>query len=229
MDIALVHGNFHGAWCWDLLRPELERLGHRVFTMDLPISDPTCGTAEYADAVDAALPADSVPVLVGHSAGGLTIPLVAARRPVRRLIFLAALLPMPGRTPNEQRSSEPVDGGFVPTTAQWTDLGGGLWAVGADTATELFFPDAPQALAEWATARFRPQWYGILDQPMPIERWPSVESRSIVCRDDRAVNPDWVRAVAHERLETEAVEIDGGHSPFLTRPVELADLIHSLI
>ena len=117
MDIALVHGNYHGGWCWDLLRPELERLGHRVFTMDLPISDPDAGAARYAEAVDAALPRDSVPMLVGHSMGGLTIPLVADRRPVHSLVFLAAMLPVPGKSANEQRSSEPIDGKVAPATA----------------------------------------------------------------------------------------------------------------
>ena len=70
MDIALVHGSYHGAWCWEFLTPELERLGHRVITMDLPIGDPSLGAAAYADAVEAALPADSEPVLVGTSMSG---------------------------------------------------------------------------------------------------------------------------------------------------------------
>ena len=55
MDVALVHGSYHGAWCWDLLRPELERLGHRVIVMDLPISDPALGAADYARTVESAL------------------------------------------------------------------------------------------------------------------------------------------------------------------------------
>ena len=228
MDIALVHGNFHGAWCWDLLRPELERFGHRVFTMDLPISDPACGTADYAKVVQDALPPDSVPMIVGHSAGGLTVPLVAVHRPVRRLVFLAALLPAPGRSPGEQRANEPIDGGFEPTTAEWLDRGDNVWMVGPTTATELFYHDAEAALARWAVERLRPQWYGILAEKTPLTAWPDVECRSIVCRDDRAINPDWVRSAARERLDTVALEIDGGHSPFLTRPAELAALIHSL-
>ena len=52
--------------------------------------------------------------------------------------------------------------------------------------------------------------------------------RSIVCRDDRAINPDWVRTAARERLGVEAIELDGGHSPFLTRPGELAEVLDSL-
>lgn len=110
MDIALVHGSYHGAWCWDLLRPELERLGHRVITMDLPISDPVLGAADYAQAIGAALDPGSEPMLVGHSMAGLITPLVAARRPVRKLVFLAAFLASPGKSAMDQRATEDIDG-----------------------------------------------------------------------------------------------------------------------
>ena len=68
-----------------------------------------------------------------------------------------------------------------------------------------------------------------MTEPTPLTAWPDVESRSIVCRDDRAINPAWVRAAARDRLGVEAVEISGGHSPFLTRPVELALALDQLM
>jgi pimeloyl-ACP methyl ester carboxylesterase len=228
MDIALVHGSYHGAWCWDLVRPELERLGHRVITMDLPISDPTYGAAEYAQAVVDALDPGSEPMLVGHSMAGLVIPLVAAQRPVRRLVFLAAFLPSPGTSANDQRATEAIDGRVPPVSAEWTDLGDDVWMVGPNTATEIFFPDAPAPVARWATKRLRPQAYGVLTEMTPLTAWPDVESRSIVCRDDRAINPDWVRTAARERLGVEAIELGGSHSPFLARPKELAEVLDSL-
>ena len=228
MDIALVHGSYHGAWCWDFLRPELERLGHRVITLDLPISDPSLGAADYAKTVDDALEPDSEPMIVGHSMAGLVIPLVAARRPVRRLVFLAAFLPSPGRSAGEQRATEAIDGRIPPRTAEWTDLGNDVWMVGPNTATEIFFQDAPPAVARWATKRLRPQAYRVLTETTPLTAWPAIESRSIVCRDDRAINPEWVRLAARERLGIEAIEIGGGHSPFLTRPAELAGILNAM-
>jgi pimeloyl-ACP methyl ester carboxylesterase len=229
MDIALVHGNYHGAWCWDLLTPELERLGHRVIAVDLPITDPAAAAGEYASAVEAALPAGSDPVIVGHSMAGLVIPLVAARRPVRRLIFLAALLPKPGMTANEQRAAEPIDGLVPPQAFEFTDQGENVWSVGPNTARELFFNDVPEEVAGWAFKQLRPQCYNIFGQVTPLAAWPDVPASSIVCRGDRSFNPAWLRTAARERLGVEAVEIDGGHSPFLSRPTELAALIDSLL
>jgi len=228
MDIVLVHGAYHGAWCWDFLTPELERFGHRVTTVDLPISDPTLGALDYASAIEDALDPGRDPMLVGHSMAGLVIPLVAARRPIRKLVFLAAMLPSPGKSAKDQRSVEHIDGALSPVHAQWTDLGDDVWMVGPKTATELFFHDAPAAVARWATQRLRPQSYRVLTEITPLTAWPEVECRAIVCRDDRTINPVWVRSSARERLGVEAIEIGGGHSPFLTRPAELARLLDTM-
>src|ERR1700735_1625644 len=88
---ALVHGAWHGAWCWESLAPLLRQAGHEVVAMDLPIEDGSASFEDYADVVCASLDGygDDV-VVVGHSFGGLTIPLVAARRPVGHLGYLCA-------------------------------------------------------------------------------------------------------------------------------------------
>lgn len=232
MDIALVHGEHHGAWCWELLIPELEHLGHRAVPVDLPISDPAAGAVAYAQAVERALDAlpdpDGPPVVVAHSMGGLVAPLVAAERPVRALVFVAAFLPVPGRSANDQRAAEPVDPPAV-ANAQWTDIGDDVWMIGPNTARELLYHDMPAELARWAIQRLRAQCHRVFAEPTPLAAWPDVPSASIVCRNDRAINPDWVRRAAHERLGTEAVEIRGGHAPFLSNPRELARLIGSLL
>jgi hypothetical protein len=100
--------------------------------------------------------------------------------------------------------------------------------VGPDTATELFFHDASAEVASWATKRLRPQSYAVMNEVTPLASWPAVDARTIVCTDDHAINPDWVRSASRERLGLDAVEIGGGHSPFLTRPAELARLLHTL-
>ena len=229
MEIALIHGSYHGAWCWDRLRPELEALVHRTTAVDLPISDPSAGAEVYARTVEASLGDGEPPVIVAHSMGGLVAPLVAARRPVRRLVFLAAFLPTPGMSANDQREAEALDPPFVPTSAEWTDLGDDVWMIGPTTATELFFYDLEPTIRDAAIAGLRPQSYRVMREVTPLTAWPEVPCAVIACRDDHAISPDWVRSAAHDRLGVEAAEIEGGHSPMLGRPAELARLIDSLI
>src|SRR5207245_8677013 len=85
---SLVHGAWHGGWCWDLLRAELEARGHAVDAPDLPCEDVAAGVEEYAAVVPAA------DVVVGHSLGGYTIPHVEALTHV----FLCALVGGAGAT-----------------------------------------------------------------------------------------------------------------------------------
>lgn len=107
-EFALVHGGQHGAWCFEALVRELAVRGHRAEAMDLPIGDPGAGAAEYADVVCRSITdMGSGVVLVGHSMGGLVIPLVASRRPVAMLVFLCAAVPEPGRSHWQVKREEP--------------------------------------------------------------------------------------------------------------------------
>jgi hypothetical protein len=228
MNIVLLHGAFHGPWCWDLLTPVLEDLGHQVGATDLPITDPLAGAAAYADAVIESIAGwHEPPVVVAHSLAGLVGPLVAARRPVARLILLAAIMPVPGLSADQQSASDPWVS-YVPSVLELTDLGEDTMAIGPTSATELFFPDVAPDVASWAAGQLRPQAYRILREVTPLAAWPDVPVSSIVCRDDRAVDAGWGRAAARTRLGIEPVEIEGGHSPFLARPAELGRVIDSL-
>jgi pimeloyl-ACP methyl ester carboxylesterase len=94
---ALVHGAWHGAWCWERLIPELERRGHSALAVDLPCDDDSAGFERYAEVLQGSLPDGDV-VLVGHSLGACTATLVAAARPVEALVFVAGVIPTPGLT-----------------------------------------------------------------------------------------------------------------------------------
>ena len=223
---GLVHGAWHGAWCWELLVPELEGRGHRAVAVDLPGDDPAAGCAEYATVVCDRLRAeDGDVVLVGHSLGGLTIPLVAAERPVQALVFLCALIPVPGVGIGDQLREDPTifRPGFGASTRR-DDADRSFWP-DADAAIATLYADCPRPLAESAVARLRPQGRRPSAEVSPLVAWPDVPSVSVLCRDDAAIDPAWSRRAARERLGADALELDGHHSPFVSRPAELADLL----
>ena len=95
---GLVHGAWHGAWCWELLEPELRSRGHGSVAVDLPSEDPAAGSARYAELIVDALAGQDDVVVVGHSLAGVTIPLVALARPVRHLVYLCGVMRDPGRS-----------------------------------------------------------------------------------------------------------------------------------
>jgi pimeloyl-ACP methyl ester carboxylesterase len=222
---ALVHGAGHGAWCWERLVPRLEKKGHRAVTMDLPCADSTATYNTYADVVIASLARSAGDVvLVGHSLGGLTVPLVAARRPVKSLVFLSALLPIPGQVPFGPDPDAP------PQAAPGLDLtfhGDGTFSfTPASAATHLYNRCAP-ADVKWATARLRPQSPAPNSEACPLAAWPDVERTYIACRDDRIVMPDYARYAARTRAGIDVTMIDADHSSFLSNPDALADLLIS--
>jgi pimeloyl-ACP methyl ester carboxylesterase len=225
---GLVHGAYHGAWCWDTLTPELNRLGHQVLTVDLPAEDPQAGAAEYAAvALTAFGSAGDDLVLVGHSLGGLTIPLIAVARPVRQLIFVAGMLPRPGRTQEEVLTAEPDMIMPGPEGGAYRGPGGETrWRPAA--AAGWFFADCPPDVAAWAASRLRGQCWKITGEITPLPAWPAVPCSYVLGTRDPVINPAWSRRAAPAVLGVKAVEIDAGHSPFLAMPAVLARTLDEL-
>lgn len=227
---ALVHGGWHDAQCWNVLSPFLREQGHDVVAPDLPCSDPAANFSDYADVVCDALRGCAADVIVvGHSMGGQTIPLVAARRPVKHLVYLCALVPKVGRALAEQLVEEPtmLCEGWDSALSEPDVKGRTSW-VDAERTKELLYADCDNATVANAIATLRPQASYPLGFTFPLEEFPPVPATSVVCRDDRMLGNDWARAVARDRLGAKLVELPGSHSPFLSRPAELAEILLSV-
>ncbi len=224
---GLVHGHWHGAWCWQRLIPKLEERGHQAVAMDLPCETLDAGCARNAEVVAAALAGhDDDLLLVGHSAGGLTIPIVAGAVPVRRLIFIAALLPAVGYSLAQQFAADPeiIDPAFA-----FTDDGDGFCSIDPALAPGYFYNDCTEADAGWATARLRRQTMTTITEITPLQAWPDVPCTYIVTGRDRVITTSWQRRAAHERLAANVAEFpSSGHSPFLSRPAKLADVLSQI-
>ena len=208
---VLVHGGGSSAWDWHLLVPELRARGHDAVAMDLPIEDESAGLSEYADAVVAAVGDRTGLVVVGHSYGGFTAPLVCERLPVELLVLVAAMVPTPGEPPNDYWANTEHGKAFRAQTGH----------DGSDDA--IFYHDVPPNLVAEAKRRERGQVDTSGIEPWPLAAWPDVPTRFLLCRHDRMFPAGWLRGVVRERLGIVPDEIDGGHYISISRPRELAD------
>jgi pimeloyl-ACP methyl ester carboxylesterase len=223
---GLIHGGSHGAWCWERLVAELERLGHECVTVDLHMEDPDHGLDECAQLVADALAGIDRPVLLGHSISGAFLPLAAAKARASLMVFLCAMVPIEGKSLADQMSDDPSMVAF-PYAMVSDELGRTLPTV--DVARAMYYADCSEDEVEWAVARLVPQAPTIRLEPFPVDGWPrDVPAEYVVCTEDTVVSPDWSRRVARERLGAEPVEFPGAHSPFLTHPRELAQLLVNL-
>ena len=215
---VLIHGAADTAWYWHLVEPELRKRGHDVVTMDLPCDDDSAGLGEYTDTVVGAIGDHRDLVLVAQSFGGFTAPLVCERVPVDLMVLLAAMIPSPGEAPNDYWTNT----GWQPSKIDHVELPEGTSKEDAETIA-TFMHDVPPDLAAEALKRVRGQSETPGAKPWPLDGWPEVPTRFLLCRDDRFFPPDWMRRVVKERLRITPDEIDGSHCIALSRPKELAD------
>jgi pimeloyl-ACP methyl ester carboxylesterase len=223
---AVVHGSMAGPAAYMRLAEELHRRGQRVLLVELPVDRPELTGTDYARLVAEQLDADLAEdgagdepvVVIAHSASGLLLPLVPSFHPVAHLVYLAAGVPQPGMTLDEQLAAEP-------------DMLNPAW-VGVDpyedhlAARRFLFHDCDQETARWAIATQTP-WYpeGLYQERCPLVGFPPIPTTSIVCTCDRVIQPAWSRRVAAERLGAQVVELAGGHCPHVSRPALLAEAL----
>lgn len=218
--IVLVHGAWHGSWCWRRVTPLLEKRGLAVRTVDLPSvgARPGAGTDLSADAAALETVIESVGgpvVLCGHSYGGMVISRAASER-VTRLVYLCAFMPLEGESLVSIRG-----GRHMP----WIQLlEGGLTLPDPAQAEAVFYSDCDAQTALWAKSQIRPQSGAPFDEPVPRPAWRSTPSTYVVCANDMALPAEAQRNVFAPRA-TETIELQASHSPFLSQPDAVADLL----
>ena len=208
---VLIHGAADSAFYWHLLDPELRARGHDVVAVDLPCEDESAGLGEYADVVVDAVGDRTDLIVVAQSFGGFTAPLVCARVPVELIVLIAGMVPLPGERPDDW----PANTGFERVERDP--------AVDCSDEMGVFYHDVPPRIAAEAMSRARWPAEAPGREPWPLDAWPDIPTRYLLCRDDRFFPAEWIRGVVRQRLGIEADEIEGGHCPALSRPHELAE------
>lgn len=228
---VLVHGAWHGAWCWSKVIPHLRARGHGVTAVDLPgrWRDPKELVAltadDYVNAVEQVLLTVHDPiVLVGHSLGGATISLAAERRPdrVRLLVYLAAFL-----VPNGQTVRSVADADNRSSVPLLVHREMGVSYINHDLANEVLYHDCGEADTQVAHKLLCPEPSTVMLAPIKVtpERFGRVDRAYVECLQDRAISIDAQRAMQAAQPCRQVMTMDASHSPFLSQPSEVADIL----
>jgi pimeloyl-ACP methyl ester carboxylesterase len=218
---VLIHGAADVGWYWHLLEAELRARGHDTVAPDLPCDDDAAGLDEYVDTVREAIGDRTDLVVVGHSLGGFTAPLVADRARAAALVLVAGMIPAPGEPPNDWWGNT----GYSAASDAHAQQEG--YADQKGDPFVAFYNGVPRELAEQAMGKERRQSDGWMAAPWPLDSWPEVPTKFVLCRDDRFLPPDFLRGLAKDRLGITPDEIDGGHCAALSHPRQLADVLET--
>ena len=220
----LVHGAWHGAWCWRDFTPELERRGVAWRAVDLPSARPespsTTDLADDAAVVAAAAAGIEGPVvLVGHSYAGAVIAEASASIDrLAGLVYVGASVPLVGQSHSdavrEVRVRTEMDACIV--------VDGPLLRLDLEPALLALYQEATPEARAYARERISVQtlaaFRGVRTAPDA-----SVRTRYVLCRHDHAIDPS-VQEVLAQRCD-EVVEMASDHCPFVSHPAQLADFV----
>lgn len=234
MTFVLVHGAFHGAWCFAPLVAALRVRGHEAVAVDLPGHGPGeaggWGLSQrlYGEHVADAVRRLGKPVhLVGHSMGGVVISNAAEAVPecVASLTYLTAFLLPNGRSILQTTAAWPED---TIKPAIKPDLLRGTVRMPVDKAPSVFYNTCDEGTARDAVARLCPQAVrAMLGKVRVTEaRWGGIPRCYVHCAQDRAIGLERQKQMVAAVGGVRASEVlDSDHSPFLGRPAECAEAI----
>jgi len=234
---VLVHGAWHGAWCWAAVINQLEKLGDHAYAVDLPghgmnrVDRATVTLDSYVNSVAEfieRLDLKSV-VLAGHSLGGLTIPGVAAKIPARikRVVWVTAIVALDGETVIDvARSPLPAAADTLPERSIPIEMMGPNFLdglandMGPELRAYLLSAVGPQPIAPMlARVKMAPYFA------------TGIPSSYIVCEDDKTPvqgAPNWHPHFS-SRLKNPTLKfVKSGHEVMLTHPAECARALHEL-
>lgn len=220
--LLLVHGAWHGSWAWDPLRAILESRGWTVATVDLPTvhSADKIGMHMQADAdsvADAIAAINGPVVVVAHSYGGIPVTQAATIDNVTHIVYIAAFALDAGE------SLLGAVGGVAP---DWWHIDGPLITAGdaVTTPQHLFFGDVDARVADASAARLLNQSVLAFTEELTNVAWATKPSTYLITEQDAVVPVPAQEALAG-RAGSATVRMATSHSPFLSQPTAVAEVI----
>lgn len=228
--VVLVHGAWHGGWCFAALQHALDELGVPSYAPDLPGHGASTaaltdlhGDARSITALLSQL--DTPAVLVGHSYGGGVITQAAEwHGEVAHLVYLAAFALLEGESIRGSLRNFPPE--EIALSAAMVPCDDGTTVLDPVLGPPALYGDCAPAVVASAVARWSPQPHAAMTQAVTGSPLGRIPSTYVVCTRDLAVHPNHQRAMA-ARCDHH-LTIDCDHSPFLSRVHEVAALLHRL-
>ena len=227
---VLVHGAWHGAWCWQRVAPLLEAAGHRVDAVDLPgHGDNPAPVSEMTLEANARTVADRVEataghvVLVAHSMGGISATQAAERvsERIATLVYVTAFLPGDGQSLPQLAEGDPAT---LVLSNLVVDEAAGTCTVAEGALREAFYGECSAEDAAWASALLVPESLAVVGAAVRIteERAGVVPRVYVECLNDRAIGIEKQREMWAARPCDRVITLEADHSPFFSAPQELA-------
>ena len=228
----LVHGSGHGAWCFEKLLKELKNIGHSAEAIDLPghgynkipIKDVTL--EKYSSKILKSL--SSPTIVVGHSMGGYPISLAAETDPhyIKHLVYLTAFVPEDGKSLSEMRNK--VKKFPLTSVIKKTEDGLGFY-IPKKYQKDIFYNDCSEQDINLASEKLCVQ--AIKPQNTPIKlgmNFKNIPKSFISCLDDRTITIELQKKLSASIPKENKYEIRSGHSPFFSKPAELANILNKI-
>jgi pimeloyl-ACP methyl ester carboxylesterase len=229
----LVHGAWHGSWCWDQVVTLLNAKGYKAMAIDLPgrganqvpiekVTLESC-VKYICDVLDAQ---PEQVILVGHSLGGVIITEVAEHRPlkIQALVYVAAYLPHSGESATSLGSEDTqtmVPGNLILSSDQKT-------VTVKESLLDYLYTDCPEATKKYAASRLVPEFRTLTSTPVTttVEKFDRVRRFYISTLRDKIISPQLQQKMYKKIPCEKVITIYTGHSPFFSTP---EDLVSSLI
>ncbi|MEO8134932.1 MAG: alpha/beta hydrolase [Betaproteobacteria bacterium] len=230
---VLVHGAWHGAWCWSRVLPLLRAQGHVAHAAMLTgtgerahLLRPGIHLATHVDDVVALIRCEELDdvVLVGHSYGGVVITGVAdvltrtRPGPLHHLVYLDASAPRSGESWSSPHKPEVVAARIAAAAAS-----GGLSLPPPDAS--VFGLSGSDR--DWVNRRQTPQPFALYKEPLHYDegRVHGVPRTFIDCNNPPLSNIDPMRRRVRTEPGWRVIEMATGHDPMVSMPVELAAVL----
>jgi pimeloyl-ACP methyl ester carboxylesterase len=226
MPFVLIHGATMGADCWDRMTPLLEG---DVLAVDLPgrgtradvdvrtVTLADCGKAVVADILERDL---TDIVLVGHSFGGVTVPLVMAAVPerIRHVVLLSAVVPEDGTRVLDQIDPEV-------RAAVEAGIAGGVYSVGEEAARAMLCEDADDEQSAFILDRVVDDAAALLTETVDLSGYQLPIPRTYIHLSRDQCYPPELQARSADRVGADVVTVSSGHMAMVTVPDQIATIV----